>query len=168
MDDGSIVVDSIEPIRIKDITGELAREVPASTSVADLLETARHGSGRKVYLIRFHYLPPGRVGRTAMEKAALTPFSGTSARRRRGPARRRSNRTEKTFPASSKIAGSRSCCAGPSISPAADGRLGRSGHSYFASGLSNFHRRGRLPRRPVPRQIDGRQHHAPRARRRCP
>jgi hypothetical protein len=27
--------------------------------VKDLLQTAKHGSGRKVYLIRFHYLPPG-------------------------------------------------------------------------------------------------------------
>jgi hypothetical protein len=58
MDDGSIVVDSIEPIRIKDITGQLARE-SGFDNVADLLETARHGSGRKVYLIRFHYLPAG-------------------------------------------------------------------------------------------------------------
>jgi len=42
MDDGHVVVDSIDRIRIK-----------------DLVEIARHGSGRNVYLIRFHYLPPG-------------------------------------------------------------------------------------------------------------
>jgi hypothetical protein len=58
MEDGQIVVDSIEPIRLKDITADLAQE-SGFDSVKDLLETARHGSGRKVYLIRFHYLPPG-------------------------------------------------------------------------------------------------------------
>jgi hypothetical protein len=58
MDDGSIVVDSIAPIRIKDITLDLARE-SGFESVKDLLSIAKHGSGDNVYLIRFHYLPPG-------------------------------------------------------------------------------------------------------------
>ena len=58
MDEGSIVVESIDPIRLKDITYDLARESGFS-SVKDLLETAKHGKGRNVYLIRFHYLPPG-------------------------------------------------------------------------------------------------------------
>ena len=58
MDGGSIVVDSMAPIRLRDITSDLARE-SGFDSVTDLLETAKHGSGRKVYLIRFHYLPPG-------------------------------------------------------------------------------------------------------------
>ena len=42
MDDGHIVVDSIEKIRIKDITHDLARE-GGFESVADLLGTAKHG-----------------------------------------------------------------------------------------------------------------------------
>ena len=58
MDDGHIVVDSIEPITRRDITADLARESGFS-SVDDLLEIARHGRGRNTYLIRFHYLPPG-------------------------------------------------------------------------------------------------------------
>jgi hypothetical protein len=58
MDDGHIVVDSIAKIRIADITYDLARE-SGFNSVEDLLETAKHGSGNNVYLIRFHYLPPG-------------------------------------------------------------------------------------------------------------
>jgi hypothetical protein len=58
MDDGHIVVDSITPIRIRDVTYDLARE-SGFDSVEDLLQTAKHGSGNKVYLIRFHYLPPG-------------------------------------------------------------------------------------------------------------
>ena len=58
MDDGQIVVDSIVPIRLRDITRDLARESGFS-SVKDLLGTAKHGRGNKVYLIRFHYLRPG-------------------------------------------------------------------------------------------------------------
>jgi len=58
MDDGHIVVDSIAPIAIDDITHDLARE-SGFDSVDDLLEIARHGKGEQAYLIRFHYLPPG-------------------------------------------------------------------------------------------------------------
>ena len=58
MDEGHIVVDAIVPIRIRDISRDLARESGFS-SVRDLLQTAKHGRGNRVYLIRFHYLPPG-------------------------------------------------------------------------------------------------------------
>ncbi|HEY6509286.1 MAG TPA: hypothetical protein VIY56_14800 [Vicinamibacterales bacterium] len=58
MDEGHIVVDSITPIDLADITHDLARE-SGFGGVEDLLETARHGSGDNVYLIRFRYLPPG-------------------------------------------------------------------------------------------------------------
>jgi hypothetical protein len=58
MDDGHIVVDSIVPITLADITYDLARE-SGFDSVDDLLGIAKHGKGRNVYLIRFHYLPPG-------------------------------------------------------------------------------------------------------------
>jgi len=58
MDEGHIVVDSIAPITVADITYDLARE-SGFESVADLLRIARHGSGDNVYLIRFHYVPPG-------------------------------------------------------------------------------------------------------------
>ena len=58
MDDGHIVVDEITPIRLKDITYDLARE-SGFQSVAELLEVARHGPGKNVYLIRFRYLLPG-------------------------------------------------------------------------------------------------------------
>jgi hypothetical protein len=57
MDDGHIVVDSITPIKLRDVTRDLARE-SGFDSVTDLLEVARHGKGNKVYLVRFHYLPP--------------------------------------------------------------------------------------------------------------
>jgi hypothetical protein len=58
MDDGHIVVDSLTPMRISDITSKLARESGFDT-VQDLLRIARHGRGRKVFLVRFHYLPAG-------------------------------------------------------------------------------------------------------------
>jgi hypothetical protein len=58
MDGGSIVVDSIEPIRMRDVTDDLARE-SGFDSAEDLLTIAKHGRGNRVYLIRFHYLPPG-------------------------------------------------------------------------------------------------------------
>ena len=58
MDDGHIVVDSIAPISLSDVTYDLARE-SGFESVEDLLRIARHGRGDQVYLIRFHYLPAG-------------------------------------------------------------------------------------------------------------
>ena len=58
MDGGHVVVDSTTPIRMKEITRDLARE-SGFASVKDLLQVAKHGSGKNVFLIRFHYLPPG-------------------------------------------------------------------------------------------------------------
>ena len=58
MDDGHVIVDSITSIQPTDITEDLARE-SGFASVEALLETARHGRGDNVYLIRFHYLPSG-------------------------------------------------------------------------------------------------------------
>ena len=58
MDEGHILIDSIETIKKSDITDALARE-SGFADAADLFETASHGPGRRVYLIRFHYLPPG-------------------------------------------------------------------------------------------------------------
>lgn len=58
MDDGHVVVDAISPIESADITYDLARE-SGFESVEALLQIARHGRGENVFLIRFHYLPPG-------------------------------------------------------------------------------------------------------------
>ena len=58
MEEGQIVVDSITAIDIIDITQDLARE-SGFDNVEDLLHIAKHGRGENVYLIRFHYLPPG-------------------------------------------------------------------------------------------------------------
>ena len=58
MEEGEIEVDSIEPIGFPDITPELAR-ASGFLGVLDLLKVAKHGSGEKIYLVRFHYIPPG-------------------------------------------------------------------------------------------------------------
>ena len=58
MEEGYIVVDSIEQIGIADITHDLACE-SGFEGVSDLLQIAKHGTGDNVYLVRFHYLPPG-------------------------------------------------------------------------------------------------------------
>ena len=58
MEEGEIEVDSILPISIADITPDLARR-SGFMGVVDLLKTAKHGRGENVYLVEFHYLPPG-------------------------------------------------------------------------------------------------------------
>src|ERR1700723_3515660 len=60
MEEGEIEVDSIEPIGFPDITPDLARE-SGFLGVLDLLKVAKHGKGEKVYLVRFHYVPPRRA-----------------------------------------------------------------------------------------------------------
>jgi hypothetical protein len=57
MDEGEVEVDSIDPIGLPDITPQLARE-SGFAGVLDLLKVAQHGTGDRIYLIRFHYVPP--------------------------------------------------------------------------------------------------------------
>jgi len=57
MEDGAIIIDSIEPITLQDITQDLAIE-SGFQSRSDLLKIAKHGSGDNVYLVRFHYILP--------------------------------------------------------------------------------------------------------------
>ena len=89
MDEGQIVVESIKPIRLADITHDLARESGFS-NVKDLLETARHGPGDNVYLIRFHYLRPGAWDVQPKESQSSSERSTDLLRRiRAAPSRRR-------------------------------------------------------------------------------
>lgn len=60
MDEGHIEIDSITPIGFPDITPELARE-SGFLGVIDLLKVAKHGPGENIYLVRFHYIPPGKT-----------------------------------------------------------------------------------------------------------
>jgi hypothetical protein len=59
MQEGEIEIESIEPIGLPDITPELAR-ASGFLGVLDLLKVAKHGRGEKIYLVRFHYIPPKR------------------------------------------------------------------------------------------------------------
>jgi hypothetical protein len=70
MDEGHLVVDSIVPVAITDVTDDLARE-SGFESVEDLLRIAKHGRGNNVYLIRFHYLPPGAWDGPRWKPAAI-------------------------------------------------------------------------------------------------
>lgn len=54
LEEGFVVVEQISEIGFEGITPALARE-SGFAGVADLLKTARHGRGEKVYLIRFRY-----------------------------------------------------------------------------------------------------------------
>src|SRR5436190_14738212 len=69
MDEGHIVVDSIAEMDREDITDDLASE-SGFNDAADLLQTASHGGGNDVYLIRFHYLAPGAWDTSAATTAA--------------------------------------------------------------------------------------------------
>jgi hypothetical protein len=60
MEEGAIEVDSVLPMSLADITPELARQ-SGFRGVVDLLKVAKHGRGEQVYLVRFHYVPPGKL-----------------------------------------------------------------------------------------------------------
>jgi hypothetical protein len=57
MDEGEVMIDSVELISLQEITYDLAIE-SGFESRADLLKVAKHGSGDNVYLVRFHYILP--------------------------------------------------------------------------------------------------------------
>ena len=54
MGNGHVVVTTIRPIALADITGSLARQC-GFKGVVDLLKIAKHGPGRNVFLIDFYY-----------------------------------------------------------------------------------------------------------------
>ena len=65
MDEGHIVVDSVEQITKSRITKKIVTE-SGFKDLEHLLSIARHGKGEKIFLVRFHYrnepkgsLPPG-------------------------------------------------------------------------------------------------------------
>ena len=60
MEEGHIVVDSIQEIAPADVTTELAQR-SGFPGVEELMEVARHGTGTNVYLVEFHYVRPADV-----------------------------------------------------------------------------------------------------------
>lgn len=82
MEEGEIEIDSVLPISLSDITPELAR-ASGFKGVIDLLKVAKHGRGESVYLVSFHYVPPGT---TKAEQGNAGQVRLTKDRmRRRGP-----------------------------------------------------------------------------------
>ena len=69
MEEGEIEVDSIQPIGFPDITPQLARE-SGFLGLVDLLKVAKHGRGENIYLVRFHYIPPGRKRTASVRKTS--------------------------------------------------------------------------------------------------
>jgi len=51
---GAIEVTDLREISLQDVTGDLARR-SGFEGVVDLLKTARHGPGERVYLVTFEY-----------------------------------------------------------------------------------------------------------------
>ena len=83
VDEGEIEIDSVLPIRLSDITPELARE-SGFKGVVDLLKVAKHGPGESVFLIRFHYIPPlGLRPHPPTRKTGLGAPRAQSKRRQR-------------------------------------------------------------------------------------
>jgi len=54
----------VSEISIQDITPELARR-SGFAGVVDLLKVAKHGPGRRVFVVEFIYVPPSKGGRPA-------------------------------------------------------------------------------------------------------
>jgi hypothetical protein len=54
---GQIEVTAVTEMSLDDITPTLAR-ASGFVGLVDLLKTAKHGPGRRVFLIEFHYLKP--------------------------------------------------------------------------------------------------------------
>jgi hypothetical protein len=54
---GHIVVTSVTEMALSDITPEMARRSGFS-GVVELLKTAVHGPGRRVFLVEFEYIAP--------------------------------------------------------------------------------------------------------------
>ena len=61
---GEVVVTKMFEIGLGDVTPDLARS-GGFAGVVDLLKIAKHGPGRRVFVIEFHYVPPNGTRRTA-------------------------------------------------------------------------------------------------------
>jgi len=59
---GHIVVTQMFEIALSEVTPELALR-SGFAGLVDLLKVAKHGPGRRVFLIEFRYVPPARSGR---------------------------------------------------------------------------------------------------------
>lgn len=56
---GKILVTKLFEVSLADVTPDLARK-SGFAGMVELLKVARHGPGRRVFLIEFRYIPPRR------------------------------------------------------------------------------------------------------------
>ena len=54
--EGSVEIDEIREIGLDAVSPEMARE-SGFEGLVDLLKTAKHGAGNRVFVVRFHYVP---------------------------------------------------------------------------------------------------------------
>ena len=59
---GEIIVTKIFEVSLADVTPDLARQ-SGFAGVVDLLKVAKHGPGRRVFVIEFRYVEPKPTGR---------------------------------------------------------------------------------------------------------
>ena len=59
---GEILVTKMFEVSLTDVTPELARQ-SGFVGVVDLLKVAKHGPGRRVFVIEFQYVEPKPAGR---------------------------------------------------------------------------------------------------------
>jgi len=57
---GQIVVTAVSEVSFEDITQGLARK-SGFVGLVDLLKTAKHGPGRRVFLVEFRYVKPRKT-----------------------------------------------------------------------------------------------------------
>jgi hypothetical protein len=86
---GHVVVTAVREMSLEDITPALAGR-SGFAGVVDLLKIARHGPGRRVFLIEFRYEAPGKPPAELRANARLKRTR--SAPRRSLPARKPSGR----------------------------------------------------------------------------
>jgi len=71
---GEIVVTKVFEISLADVTPTLARDSGFS-GVVELLKVAKHGAGRRVFVIEFRYVDSRPTSRKAPLKSQHTSFS---------------------------------------------------------------------------------------------
>jgi hypothetical protein len=69
---GMIEVTKLREASLADVTPEMARKGGFS-GVVELLKTAKHGPGRRVFLVDFRYRPPAEDADMANKKKAANP-----------------------------------------------------------------------------------------------
>ena len=62
LDDGYVVVESVHEISLEDVTPTMARQ-SGFAGLADLLKTAKHGQGERVFYVTFHFESHGASAR---------------------------------------------------------------------------------------------------------